>query len=98
MLPERVTRDRLLPIQIAKDMAPEKPATRSAKTRKVEVRIDEDLAQQVEAKAESRGWSLASVMRALLELWVQEDVIDPKDVGKAAKRAPRSKKSKSGQG
>jgi hypothetical protein len=43
-------------------------------------------------KAKSRGWTLSSVLRALVRLWVDEDVVTAEDVGKESERAPRTKK------
>jgi hypothetical protein len=69
-------------------------AKRSAKEERVEVRFDPELARRARAKAESRGWSISSVIRALVGMWVDEDIVDPTDVGSAAKRAPRTKKKR----
>jgi len=63
------------------------------KDSKVEARVPDELKEKAEDKARSRGWTLASVIRALLEFWTQEDVVDPSDIGRAADRAPKSKKS-----
>ena len=52
------------------------------------------LRDRVEKKARSRGWSLASVIRALLELWAEEDLVSPDQIGDANDRAPRSRKKK----
>ena len=71
-------------------MADQKPPDR--KEAKVEARIPMELKEKVEKKATERGWSLASVIRALLEAWVDEDMVDPKDVGRANQRAKRTKK------
>ena len=76
---------------------PQGDQSKPAKEEKIEVRVDADLAEKAREKAESRGWSLSSVVRALLALWVDEDVIAPSDVGTAAKRASRSKKRKTGE-
>ena len=74
------------------------------KEERVEFKIDTDMAKQARDKANSHGWSLSSVLRALVARWLEEDVISPsdvgkavvsaKDVGKAKKRAPRSGKKK----
>jgi hypothetical protein len=64
------------------------------KDEKIEFLVDEDLAQRAREKADSRGWSLSSVLRALLSLWVDEDVIDAKNVGESNRRARRTKKKK----
>ena len=66
--------------------------TKPSKDEKIEVRIDPELAKQAREKAEAHGWSLSSVIRALLALWVEEDVVHSKEVGKQNTRAPRSKK------
>ena len=65
------------------------------KTKKVLVPLDEDLERRAKEKARSHGWSLTSVIRALLGLWVDENVIDPSDVGRAAQSAKRGRKKKS---
>ena len=69
---------------------PKRPARR--KSERVEIRLDDELAQAAKEKAEAHGWSLSSVIRALLGLWAEEDVISPDDVGRHMKRAPRKKK------
>ena len=56
--------------------------------------MDEDLALQAEQKAKQMGWSLGSVVRALLRLWVQEDVISSKDVGSESTPAPKKQRRK----
>ena len=56
--------------------------------------MDEDLARQAEQKAKQMGWSLGSVVRALLRLWVQEDVISSKDVGSESTPAPKKSRRK----
>ena len=71
-----------------------KPDSPSRKDTKVEARIPEELRDRVEKKARSRGWSLASVIRALLELWAEEDLVSPDQIGDANDRAPRSRKKK----
>lgn len=68
--------------------------TRPAKENRVEVRFDPELGERARQKAESRGWTLSAVIRALVNLWVDEDIVDPTDVGTAAKRASRSKQAK----
>ena len=73
--------------------APRQPPKK--KDERIEIRVDPELANRAREKAESRGWTLASVLRSLLELWVDEDVIDPKDVGRSSARAKKSKKPKS---
>ncbi len=65
------------------------------KEERFEVRLPRSLKRKAEEKAEKRGWTLASIVRSLLELWVDEDVVAPEDVGKAAKRAKRKKKQSS---
>ena len=62
------------------------------KEESLRVRIDSDTMQQSKEKAARMGWSLGSVVRALLKLWIEEDTISSADVGTAASRAPRGKK------
>jgi len=74
---------------------PPPPGAPKRKDERLEIRIDSELAERAKRKAEERGWSLGSVMRALLNLWTDEDVISPEDVGRQIKRAKkRSKKGK----
>jgi hypothetical protein len=68
--------------------------TEEHKQENIEFRVDSDLAQKAREKAASRGWTLSSVLRALVGLWVEEDVIHAEDVAKANKRAPRTGKKK----
>jgi len=68
---------------------PEQAPEPGKKGRRVDVRIDPNLYDEAARKAESRGWSLSSVIRALLALWVQEDVLDPRDVGLQRKHASK---------
>ena len=58
------------------------------KAGELKIRTDLDTIKQAKAKAKKYGWSLSSVVRALLRLWVSEDVISSDDVGEASERAP----------
>jgi hypothetical protein len=60
----------------------------------LKARIDPELHEQAQKKAKDMGWSLGSVVRALLRLWVQEDVVSSKDIGEEAGRAPKQSKKK----
>lgn len=71
---------------------PEKPPRK--KGQRLEIRLDDELAQAAQKKADAHGWTLSSVVRALLGLWVEEGVISPDDVGRQVKRAPRKPKPK----
>lgn len=64
-----------------------KPKAKKAEI--IKLRVDPELKQQIEAKAESRGWSIGAVARALFRLWIDEDVISPEDVGEEQKRPPK---------
>ena len=64
------------------------------KDEKVETRIPTSLKRKAQDKAASRGWRLSSVIRALLELWVQEDVVSGEDVGRAERRNSRTPKGR----
>ena len=77
-------------------MPPEPKPEEANKEKRVEIRLDAELERRAREKAESRGWTLSSVIRALLGTWVDEDMVDPADVGKAAKRAPRTGSSATG--
>jgi hypothetical protein len=59
------------------------------KDERLGVRLDPELARLVKDKAKSRGWSLGSVIRALLRLWSEEDVVSAEDVGQESERSPR---------
>jgi hypothetical protein len=66
----------------------------SRKSTKIEARISEGLKEKADAKARACGWNLAGVLRALLTLWISDDVVSPSRVGDANVRAPRLKKKK----
>lgn len=68
------------------------------KDSKIEVRVPQELKEQAEMKARSRGWSLPQLIRALLHVYVQEDNVGPEDVGEANDRAPRTPKPKEPEG
>ena len=68
------------------------PSDPPPKAERLELRLDPELARQVKEKARRRGWSLAAVMRALLARWVDEDVVEPIEVGQQSDRAPRKKR------
>jgi len=70
------------------------PEDVSAKDEELKFRVDPELRRQAEEKANTHGWSLSSVMRALLRLWVQEDVVSAADVGAEKKRTPRKSRKK----
>ncbi len=61
---------------------------------RIEIRVERELAEKARKKAADRGWSLSAVMRGLLTLWADEDVIDARDVGAASTRAPYKRKRK----
>ena len=63
------------------------------KGEKVETRLPASVKKQAQEKASKRGWRLSSVMRALIELWIQEDVITGEDVGRAEQRNKRITKA-----
>ncbi len=64
------------------------------KDEKVETRIPRSLKKKAQDKAASRGWRLSSVIRALLQLWVDEDLVSGEDVGRAERRNPRTTKGR----
>ena len=70
----------------------------AAKDEELKFRVDPELRKLAEAKADTHGWSLSSVMRALLRLWVQEDVVSAADVGAEKKRTPRKPRKKKDKG
>lgn len=70
---------------------PEPTPTPKRKEERMELRLDPDLAERARQKAQQRGWTLSAVMRALLALWVDEDVIAPEEVGRYADRAPKQR-------
>lgn len=72
---------------------PEKPRKRR-KDDMMRTRIDPELHEAAKKKAQDYGWSFGSVVRALLRLWVQEDVISAKDVGNESERAPKTRKKR----
>ena len=59
------------------------------KDRPILVPLDEQLRSDFEAKAKARGWPLTSIIRALMRLWVDEDVLSPEDVSAEQKTAPK---------
>ena len=65
------------------------------KDERLDVRLDPELARLVKQKAKSRGWALGAVVRSLLRLWVDEDIVSAEDVGRETERAPRRGKKKS---
>jgi len=65
---------------------PDKPVKHKAG--ELKIRTDMETIKAARTKAKKMGWSLSSVVRALLRLWVQEDVISAEDVGEASERAP----------
>lgn len=73
---------------------PQDPAPPDPKDDLIQIRLDADLAKQAKRKARSHGWKLSSVMRALLRLWVAEDVVSPEDVGAEDIPAGRKPKAK----
>ena len=82
-----------MPRTIETPPEPDRPAKR--KSERIEIRLDDDLAEIARKKAESSGWSLSSVIRALLGLWAEENVIAPEDVGRHMKRVkPKKPKDK----
>ncbi len=64
---------------------PEKPVKH--KDGELKIRTDLETINAARKKAKKMGWSLSSVVRALLRLWVTEDVISSDDVGEASERA-----------
>jgi hypothetical protein len=74
--------------------SPSKKKPKAHKDDVVRARIDPELHRQAKEKAENYGWSLGSVIRALLRLWVQEDVVKSNDVGEESERAPKVPKKK----
>lgn len=73
---------------------PNSPPAGTPKEDRIEIRVERELAEKARAKAAGRGWSLSAVMRGLLTLWADEDVIDASDVGAASAKAPYKRKSK----
>lgn len=73
------------------------------KDKRIEIRIEPDLADRAARKANAHGWTVSAVLRALLRLWTDEDLIDPQAIGnevsqatgRAAKRPRVKRKSKS---
>jgi hypothetical protein len=76
-----------MPREVKAPEPPRKPP--SHQDERFDTRIDPELLRQAKDKARGRGWSLGAVIRALLRLWVSEDVIDANDVGQETTRAPR---------
>lgn len=70
---------------------PPPPEAPKRKDERMEIRIDAELAARARQKAEARGWTLGSVMRALLSLWTDEDVVSAEDVGQQIKRVKKRK-------
>lgn len=69
---------------------PEKKPERPPKKGKgLYVRIDDELLNAASQKAESRGWSLGAVIRALLAYWIDEELLSPEDVGKHSRHAAK---------
>jgi len=75
-------------------MPDDKPKSPKRKEERIELRVDPELAERARQKAEKYGWSISSVIRALLSLWTDEDVISSQDVGRHAKRAKKPRKKK----
>lgn len=73
---------------------PEPARGKPPKEGELKVRADLDTIKQAKEKADRMGWSLSSVVRALLRLWISEDVISSSDVGAEKERAPRRGKKK----
>lgn len=73
---------------MAMDDEQNSPPKGAPKEDRIEIRVDRELAEKARQKASKRGWSLSGVMRGLLALWAEEDVIDARDVGAASTRAP----------
>ncbi len=67
---------------------------RTKKTKKVEVRLDEELHRQAAAYAEKHGASLGAILRAILRYWTNpEDPYPlPPGVEEEKKRPPRRRK------
>jgi hypothetical protein len=73
---------------------PDEQPDNAHKEDRIEIRVERELAQKARQKAAERGWSLSAVLRGLLTLWADEDVIDARDVGAASTRAPYKRKRK----
>lgn len=71
---------------------PPKPPKR--KQRRIEFRVDEELAERAERVAKDRGWSLSSILRLFLARFADEADVDPSEVGEHAARAPKGRKKK----
>ena len=57
-------------------------------------RLDPDLKRRVEEKAQTRGWSVGAVLRALLRTWLEEDIVDATEVGSENLRAPKKQRKR----
>lgn len=76
---------------------PPKPG-RKHRDKQLKVRIDDELNDAALKKAQSVGWSLGSVVRALLRSWVEDRSEGPtaEEVGResvAAEKRPRKPKT-----
>jgi antitoxin component of RelBE/YafQ-DinJ toxin-antitoxin module len=81
-----------MPRSIEAPEEPKRPAKR--KQRRIEFRADDDTAERAEQRASANGWSLSSVLRALLSRFADEGGVSPDEIGEQNKRAPKQPKKK----
>lgn len=61
------------------------------KDRQLIIRIESELAEAAHRKALQHG-GLSAVVRALLRLWVEKNIVTPEEIARANERAPRRSK------
>ena len=75
-----------MPMQRPPARGPAKP-----KDKKLIIRIESDLAETAQRKALQHG-GLSAVVRALIRLWVEKDIVSAEEIARANERAKRKDK------